>query len=92
MNNEPQQKRGNGLGMILIIIIVAVLAIFFFKNDTVSVEPIPGDGMNQAEVENLDTMEDQDELSTEDDIDTIDTELDATSFSELEADLEAFDF
>ena len=37
-------------------------------------------------------MEDQSELSEEDDIETIETELNATSFNELEADLEALDF
>lgn len=91
MEQTSHKKRGS-LVTALVVIIIVILGFFLLNKPKVSVAPIPEDGVNQEELENLDNMEDQSELSEEDDIETIDSELSATSFSELEADLDAFEF
>ncbi|GEM_PF-1690013 len=92
MKQVPQGTKGRSLTTVIIVILITIIAFFLLSKPKVSVAPIPEEGVNQEELENLDSMKDQSEISEEDDINTLETELNATSFNELEADLEAFDF
>lgn len=91
MEQAPKRK-GNGVTILLIILIIVIGALLLRNSNKVNVEPIPEEGINQEELEGLEATIDEPELSEESDIATIEAELDATSFDELEADLDSLDF
>lgn len=89
---QASNNNNNALATIIIVALIIILGVIFFKNNKVIVEPVPEDGMTQEEFENMDTSNDQPEISEDNDPSTIESELNATSFNELEADINSFEF
>lgn len=89
---HTEKKQGSSVTIFLIILIIIVGALLLLNNNKVTVEPIPEEGINQEELENLEAVMEEPELSEESDIETIEAELEATSFDELEADLNSLEF
>jgi hypothetical protein len=95
MEQEAPTPKPSGKGPMIILVVVILIAIALLmlnKKPKVTVEPIASDGITQEELDNLENTNSQSELSADNDTETIESELDATSFSEFEADLESFDF
>lgn len=92
-NNEPMNatsNKGSGITAILIILIIVVLVILALTKKPKDVNSIPEEGVTAEELESIEQTNDQAAMSDGDDLDSIESDLEATNFSELEADSESF--
>jgi len=84
-------KKSPTTAIILIVVIIIILAILLLtRKKTPTLDTIPPEGVTGAELQTIEQTNDQQALSENNDLDTIESDLNATNFSSLETDLGSF--
>lgn len=94
-NTPPQEQHFGGIigiGIVVLLLLLGGLYYFFWYNPTENnTEPEPTAEEIQAQMENDPVVNDLEAQSTSNDVSSIESDLEATSFSELDADLANID-